>query len=136
MLTLDRSTVFYWTLSSSASGTKKQKYVIDEWAATIPNNARPASQAPSQTTRVHKYNRSHPSSVIPSLTSGTSCLTAPSVLMSNVKVISHPVMLVKVKAEPAPDAIKFYSNGGLSDNDEVNGIEREVAVTSPPKGKK
>ena len=57
--------------------------------------------------------------------------------MSNVKVISQPsVVSVKVKAKPAPDAIKFYSNGGLSDNDEVNGIEREVAVTSLPKGKK
>ena len=116
---------------------KKQKYAINEWAATIANNARPASQAPSQTTGVCKYNCSHPGSVIPSLTSGTSHLTTPSVLTSNVKVISHPpVVLVKVKAKPAPDAIKIYSNGGLSNNDEVNGIEREVEVTSPPKGKK
>ena len=116
---------------------KKQKYAIDEWAATIPNNARPASQAPSQTTGVCKYNCSCPGSVIPSLTSGTSHLTALSVLTSNVKVISWPpVMSVKVKAKSAPDAIKFYSNGGLSNNDEVNGIEREVVVTSLPMGKK
>ena len=125
MLTLDQSTVFYWTLSGSDLGTKK-RYAINEWAATIPNNAKSGSQAPSHTTAIHKYN-SHPGSAIPSLTSGTSHgtshLTIPSVLTSNIKVISHPpLMLVKVKAEPATDATEFDSNGGLSDNDKMKGI--------------
>jgi hypothetical protein len=44
--------------------------------------------------------------------------------------------LVKVKAEPAPDAITIYSNGGLSDNDETKGEEHEAAIKSPHKGKK
>ena len=115
MLTLDKSTVFYWTLSGSDLGTKK-RYAINEWAATIPNNAKSGSQAPSHTTAIHKYN-SHPGSAIPLLTSGTSHLTTPSVLTSNIKVISHPpLMLVKVKAEPATDATEFDSNCGLSDN--------------------
>ena len=50
-------------------------------------------------------------------------MTTPSVLTSNIKVISHPpLMLVKVKAEPATDATEFDSNGGLSDNDKMKGI--------------
>ena len=121
MLTLDQSTVFYWTLSGSDLGTKK-RYAINEWAATIPNNAKSGSQAPSHTTAIHKY-ISHPGSAIPLLTSGTSHLTTPSVLTNNIKVISHPpLMLVKMKAEPATDATEFDSNGGLSDNDKMKGI--------------
>ena len=133
MLTLDQSTLFYWTFSDS--NAKKRKHAIDEWAATIPNNAKPASRAPSQTTtRSHK---SRSNSALPSLTSGTSRLTAPSVLTNNIKIVTHPALApVKVKAEPAPDIIEIYSDGGLSDNDEMRGIEREAAVTSPPKGKK
>ena len=42
---------------------------------------------------------------------------------------------VKVKAEPE-DPITINSDGGLSDNYEMKGHEREVAVNSPPKGKK
>jgi hypothetical protein len=42
--------------------------------------------------------------------------------------------LAKVKAEPAAETI--FSDGGLSDADEVKGEEREAAIKSPPKGRK
>lgn len=61
---------------------------------------------------------------------------APSVLSNNVKIIGHQSSdLAEVKAEPAP-AVSIRYNGGLSDNDEMSGEERDVAINSPPKGKK
>jgi hypothetical protein len=120
MLTLDQSTLFYWTFSDS--NAKKRKHMINEWAATIPNNAKPASPAPIQTTT--QSHKSHSNSALPSLTSSTSRLTAPSVLTNNIKIVTHPALApVKVKAEPALDIIEIYSDGGLSDNDETRGIE-------------
>ncbi|KIM91584.1 hypothetical protein PILCRDRAFT_738 [Piloderma croceum F 1598] len=41
----------------------------------------------------------------------------------------------KVKAEPTPD-ITIFSDGGLSDADDIKGEEWEAAIKSPPKGKK
>jgi hypothetical protein len=38
----------------------------------------------------------------------------------------------KVQAEPAPEITIMY-DGGLSDNDEMNGEERRATVNCPPK---
>ena len=86
----------------------------------------PTSWPPS----VASYTRS----TTPSLTSGTSCSSAPSVITDNVKIINHESTLVKVKTEIP--TISLNDNGGLSDNNELMGEEQEVAVKSPPKGKK
>jgi hypothetical protein len=43
--------------------------------------------------------------------------------------------MVKVKGEPVLER-SMYDDGGLSDNDEIRGEEQEVAINSPPKGKK
>jgi hypothetical protein len=57
--------------------------------------------------------------------------------IDNVKVVSRDAEdLAKVNAEPAAKAIAVMDDGGLSDNDEINGEERLAAVHSPPKGKK
>jgi hypothetical protein len=121
-LTLDNSTLFYWNLSDSVPRENlKRKHLsaIDEWASAIPTNV-PKS----------KLNSSifHTKSV-PSLTNGSS---APSVLSDEVKIISRQPN--KVKAEPVYHRDEY--NGGLSDNDEIKGEEREVAINSPPKGKR
>ena len=100
----------------------------------IPDNAKPASRAPSHTTQ-NKSIAGRPA--VPSLTVGTSRSSAPSVLASNIRIVGvrpRPDS-VKVKTEPAP-GIALYSDGGLSDYDETIGKEREAAVNSPPKGKK
>jgi len=134
-LTLDESTLFYWTLSDSYLDKKrKHSSVISEWASTIPSNAKPPSQAPSH---VIATTSSRPKSIVPSLTSGSSRSSAPSVLTNNVRIVSHGALLnsAKVKAEPTPD-ITIFSDGGLSDADEIKGEEREAAIKSPPKGKK
>ena len=116
---LDGLTLFYWTLSSDAS-CKKQKHIlaINNWASAIPTNN--SSKSASQTS---KFTSSHKSDVS-SLTSGTSHSSAPSVLSNKVKIISHQALeLVKVKAELAPAALSIYNDGGLSDNDEIRGME-------------
>ena len=61
----------------------------------------------------------------------------PSVLTDDIKVISRSQAsdLAKVNPEPA-STIGFNENGGLSDNDETMGAEREAAFASPFKGKK
>lgn len=135
LLTLDESTLFYWTLSDASH--KKRKHsstssAINKWATAIhtSGSTKSSSQAPKSTS-------SHAKTDIPSLTCGTSSRSfAPSVLSDNVKIFSHQSSdVVKVKAECAP-ALSIYNNGGLSDNDEMRGEEREVAIKSPPKGKK
>src|ERR1700722_10262491 len=132
LLTLDQSTLFYWTLSD-LSKKRKHKDVI-EWAAKIPGDVKPASHASSHIAACSHAGRSK--SGVPSLTAGTSRSSAPSVLTDGVKIFSSGMAdSAKVKAEPAPE-ITIMSDGGLSDNDETNGEERRAAVNSPPKGKK
>ncbi|KAH9022634.1 hypothetical protein EDB85DRAFT_1895159 [Lactarius pseudohatsudake] len=58
--------------------------------------------------------------------------SAPSALTNNVKVISRVALpLAEVQAEPSDTGVN--SDAGLSDNDEMNGNEREAAVNSPPR---
>ena len=129
LLTLDQSTLFYWTLSDASQKKQKHSSKINEWAATIPATAKPTFQAPRSTS-------SHAKSGIPSLMSGASHSLAPSVLTDDVKIISYWASNpVKVKAEPVPE-LSMYDDGGLSDNDEIRGEEQEVTINSPPKGKK
>src|ERR1700735_3484419 len=127
-LTLDESTLFYWTLSDASRKKRKHISAINEWALAIPTttSAKSTSQGPKSTSSRTKSN-------LPSLTSGaTSRSSAPSVLSDNVRIISN----VTAKAEPVPNAALSIYDGGLSDNDEIRGKEREVAINSPPKGKR
>lgn len=135
LLTLDDSTLFYWTLDSDTSHEKEKKIsAVSKWASTISTLAHTAGGHTKST----MSNSSRAKSGVPSLTSGTSTgrSYAPSVLSDNVKIITQQLPdVVKVEDEPAP-ALSLYNNGGLSDNDEMRGEEREVAVRSPPKGKR
>jgi hypothetical protein len=128
LLTLDESTLFYWTLSDTSGKKRKHISAINEWASEISANS---------TKSTSKSTSSRAKSEIPSLTSGASSRpSAPSVLSNNVRIISHQSSdLVKVKPAPAA-ALAICYDGGLSDNDEMRGEEREVAINSPPKGKK
>lgn len=113
LLTLDDSTLFYYTLSDASQNNQKH-LSINKWASAIKSTS--MSQARSTSSRAKTK--------FPSLTIGSS---APSILSDNVKIM--------VKTEPGP-AISTYNNGGLSDSDEIRGEERDFAINSPPKGKK
>ena len=130
LLTLDESTLFYWTLSDISHKNQKHLSAIGNWASAIPRNGT-TSQGPKSTSI-------HTRSDIPSLTCDTTTgrSYAPSILSDNVKIISHQFSdVAKVKAEPAP-ALSSYNDGGLSDNDEIRGEELDFAINSPPKGKR
>jgi hypothetical protein len=68
--------------------------------------------------------------------SGAGRSSAPSVLTSNVKIISRPQTPQSATVNPEPASICLRDNGGLSDNDEMIGEEREAAFASPFKGRK
>jgi len=122
-LMLDCVTLHYWMLSNSYNQQKCDSE-IKVWVSDVPNG-NPTLQAPKSVC-------SH----VPSLTSGASCSSAPSVLTNNIKIISHQVSdSVKVKEEPVP-ALSLFDDGGLSDNDEMRGEEQEAVINCPPKGKK
>ena len=126
LLTLDESTLFYWTLSNESHEKQKHMSAINKWALAVPAKKPTSQRAPT---------------TAPSLTFGSSGRTyAPSVLSDNVKIITHQssdVAKARVKAEPqAVPALSLHNNGGLSDNDEIKGEEWVAAHNSPPKGKK
>ena len=122
LLTLDESTLFYWTLSDTSHDNQKRSSAINKWASAI-TSYKSTLQAPRSTS-----SRTKTDIQVPSLTAGSSGRSfAPSILSDNVKI--------SVKAEPAPE-VSIHNNGGLSDNDEIKGEEREFAINSPPKGKK
>ena len=131
LLTLDESTLFYWTLSDTSYKEQEHLSAIGDWASAVPQNgSKSTSRAPKSTSSRAK--------TIPSLTCGTTSGRSyiPSILSDNVKITSRQSSdAVKVKAEPVP-MISLYSNGGLSDNDKIKGEERDFAIRSPPKGKK
>jgi hypothetical protein len=105
-LTLDE--FFYWNLSN-LSHKKKNDYRPSKSNHDVPSDS-------ESLTLVNDL--------------GTSRVSAPSVLAKNVKIISRQGA-VKVKTELS----NTYQDGGLSDNDEIMGEERDVAINSPPKGK-
>lgn len=121
------TTLLYWTLSDAALNKKSRSSAIKEWASAVPRD-KPTSRARSVA--------SHTRTATPSLTSGASRSSGPSALTDNAKIIRAPDV-VKEKSEPVPGPMVFLDdNGGLSDSDEMKGEEREVAIKSPPKGKK
>jgi hypothetical protein len=133
MLTLDPTTLFYWTISDPPP--KKMKYSIEFWAKSIPSNTKPASRAPSQANSAKMGKSSSTNrhgSTAPALTSATFCSAASSVLTSAITITSAHVP-VKIKQDP--DSIYTY-DGGISDCEETASIERDVAHASPIKGKK
>ena len=74
-----------------------------------------------------------------SLHTSSSHSSAPSILTDKINVISQCRTSDQVNVKVEGDIIDMLSlsdEGGLSDNDELGGKEREAAINSPPKGKK
>jgi hypothetical protein len=122
MLTLDETTLFYYSLSLSKD--KKVSSLIKDWSKFVDNSTKP--KLPSNT---------HGSSTSTTLASNTQARgTKVSPLTNQVAITSReegPKSTLRSKADLSVDEV----SGGLSDEDEVQGAEREEAVNSPPKGK-
>jgi hypothetical protein len=137
LLSLNESTLYYYFLSDRTSNATSKEFStgINDWAATIPHNAKPASgnkpeAASASTSRMSKLsNRS-----VPALTNATSRSSNTSVLSKNVKISQNVDVKVKAQAEPHDKSIEIVELG-LEDDDEMMGIERDAALKSPPKGK-
>ena len=123
-LTLDQSTLFYWTLSDVPS---KMDEAIDKWASAIPTHIKSKLEGPKSTA-------SRSTKAVPPLTGGPSRSSAASVLTENIKVFTKGDQ-VKIKGEHQ-EVISLSDDGGLSDSNELGGKEREIAINSPLKGKK
>ena len=138
-LTLDQSTLFYWTLSDVPPHGREEGVRVKGWASAIRAHSTGKSnmQGPKSTT-TQATSRTKPVGINPSLSGSASRSSAPSILTNNIKVISHQSSdRVKVKFESQAQAdVISLSDGGLSDNDELGGKEREAAINSPLKGKK
>jgi hypothetical protein len=110
MLTLDHSTLFYFSLNSNPEPFKKG---IKGWASNVD---------------VSLSERAKPSSTRPGSKAGSSksIITSKSTLVDNV-VISR-----KVEVKPEPDVETF---GLFQDEDETIGAEHDAAISSPIKGR-
>ncbi|KAG0705983.1 hypothetical protein DFH29DRAFT_1028190 [Suillus ampliporus] len=105
---------------------------INDWAASIPKNAKPSTKATTSQPSIFKNSTS--SCRLPPLTNASTRSSTNLVLTENV-LISHTVPITQEPKEQ--DTLQLLDGlRGLSDKDETQGLEREVAVASPPKGKK
>ena len=87
LLTLNQSTLFYWTLSDYYTGNKrKREDEIKDWSSAVRKSKPPSSF------RAGVARHARAGSAAPSLMSnaGRSESSAPSVLTGNVKIISRP----------------------------------------------
>lgn len=131
MLTLDPTTLFYWSLSDP--GPKKMKYSVESWAKTVPSG-KPASRA-TDSIKTGKSSTSKRS--VPALTTSRSKNTTAStasVLTADIAITTNKIPPA-VKIQQDKDAIISF-DGGLSDCEEVDGVERTAALASPIKGKR
>jgi hypothetical protein len=114
MLTLDQTTLFYFSLRDASSISKdKHMAAIKDWAKKVPPTAKPTGVRSTST---------------PSLTNG---FTGTSRSVSSRSALTNQVKI----SRRDDDVISIAdSEGALSDRDERKGPEREAAVKSPPKG--
>ena len=119
MLTLDRSTLFYWCLTSDPPKQPEYGFSVDSWAQSVPKNAKPPSQAaiPSRAPTV-KDTASTSVPGVPSLTYGSSHLTGGSVLTESIAIASMVAPSIVFKSEHELDVVetkpKIEKTGGES----------------------
>ena len=121
MLTLDETTLYYWSLNSPDESHKKG--LITDWTSSV------NSFAPSQNPKNKSIAKST-NSRVPSLTNASTRSSSKSVLTDTVMITADRKNSRQSAQEP-----NVKISGGLPDEDETNGEERDVAISSPVKGK-
>lgn len=138
MLTLDPTTLFYWTLSDTPEPPpKKMKYSVESWAKTIPSSAKPSSRATSQANSVKtgKLGSIRNGSALASASRSQATISSSASVLTTDIAVTYAQVPQAVKIKQDKDAIQTY-DGGLSDCEEIAGVERDAALVSPIKGKK
>ncbi|KAI9448605.1 hypothetical protein BJY52DRAFT_1193317 [Lactarius psammicola] len=148
----EKSTLVHREPSDSRGEEKKDEYVtLDGWTPLFPSDTSPKPEPEPEPKLEPAPELQSPScvtvatsscskSVVPPLRNSPGDVSTPSVLTNNVNVVSHgSTVLTKRKAKVAAKRrlkSTVFSDGGLSDADEVKGGEREAVIKSPPKGKR
>jgi hypothetical protein len=131
-LTLDHATLFYYSTLGDASPERNRRQGIEKWKLAVVKGKRPRLP-PSLRASNSVIGRAQ--SATPSVAGSTSCSSAPSILTDKIEIINHQTSgVAKVKSNLVP-SIEIHDDGGLSDNDEMRGEEREAAFASTLKGK-
>ena len=153
MLTLDPTTLFYWSLSDPP--TKKMKYTIESWVKTVKPNAKPASRATTSQVNSVKTRKSASTTgkrngstgkrdgstgaatALMSASSRSQAAGSASVLTSDIAITDAQVpQAIKIKQDIDDHDDIYTYDGALSDREETAGVERDAAHASPIKGKK
>lgn len=124
MLTLDETTLFYFTLAcNTTTSSRALSTSIQRWEAeTLKPLDGPKCLSSRASTTVAA------STVSSRISSAQPRYSAPSTLTNNITITS--TAQPKVKAEPVSD----LEGHVISDNDETQGPEHDEAATSPVKG--
>lgn len=123
MFTLDRMTLFFFSLSESYRNTDSSE---EDRSITITNWS---SQVNNLNTRHDRKGKSGSNAPTPTLTSGTSRLSKPSTVLA----ISRTAQNNNVKIKEVDRGIVSDGEGAISERDERFGGERERAAGSPHK---
>jgi hypothetical protein len=123
VFTLDETTIFYYTMTSSETASKIG--AVKNWAAKTDVFSVPKSKNSSANFSSKSRGEA------PSLTYGSSRSTKSSTLSNRILISSDRAHV---------EAVDNYSvngdlQGGFVDEDEIHGVERDQAVSSPVKGK-
>ena len=131
MLTLDPTTLFYWSCSDPPP--KRMKFSVESWVKANSSNA--ASRTMSQANSVRSGKTSTRTGTAPALMSSWSqAASSASVTTSSISITNTQVpKAVKIKQDK--NVIYSY-DGALSDNEKITGVEHNAAHASPIKGKK
>jgi len=123
MLTLDATTLFYFSLSDTYTSAKDKHHntgLVSNWAAKVHWNVKLVNKPISGQ-----------STSTPALTNSRS--------QSRIPPSMHSALTNNVRINDQLDKdgdVEIINDGGLSDRDEIKGQEYEFAIKSPPKGKK
>ncbi|KAF7979333.1 hypothetical protein HWV62_42749 [Athelia sp. TMB] len=123
MLTLDETTLFYFSLACESSAPKYQTGAIARWVATSAPSSRSQGRSNSRTSKAISISTASKSS------SASRRVVAPSALTNDITISANAP--VKTESEDTLD----FDTGGLSDVDETHGPEHDAAAASPVKGK-
>ena len=127
MLTLDETTLYYWSLYSHKDSSSNKKGGIVDWNSSV--HAFMPPQNPNLNSKSRAVSRSSKSQV-PALTNALTCSSSRSVLTDVVMIMSGNMTI----RDPAVQSDGDSVHGGLVDEDETKGAERDEAVSSPVKG--
>jgi hypothetical protein len=128
LLTLDESTLFYFSARGINNNNKGLSGIIKNWSATITNCA-PLSKASSQASSNRRI--SSAAQVLSTRLTTKSMLSDSVAISTNQK---HNPQTSHSLDDVSPDITSNHL-GGLSDEDNMENDEREAALSSPIKGK-